>query len=138
MNLADGLLNGASSSPVLPTQPSSSVLFSLRVLVAAIRQIGPHRTKADPTIVQTLVTDFEEAILPIAQAFVPSVETLEGPRKGQVAAQCLWDLVFLRRFWGDGAKSEWATIEGALLKLVSPHDPYEDSSDLAAPSDRCR
>lgn len=120
MNVADGPSNGSSSPVALPTQPSSPVLLSLRVLVAAIRQIGPHRTKADPTIVKTLVAAFEESILPIAQAFIPLVAAVKGPRQGQVAAQSLWDLVFLKRFMGDAAKSEWATVEGALLKLVSP------------------
>lgn len=117
-----GLTNGSRPVSLLPGQPSTGILASLRHLVDAARQVVPHRTQADPEIIRSLVVEFEARALPVAKAFVGLVEALEEESRRHVATQAAWDVVFLQRFWGE-ERAEWKAVEGEFIKLVSSSPP---------------
>lgn len=125
-----GLTNGSSSSSspqALPTQPSASILSSLRTLVSAILRLSLHRTQADPSIARSLLAEFEASALPLLRAFVDVVRELEeGKRREEVALQAAWDALFLRKVCEvglgeekSGKGVEWDKVVGGLLELVS-------------------
>lgn len=120
-----GLSNGASSTLPLPSQPSPALLSSLRQLNTAIRKVGLHRTQSDRSIVNSLLAAYQSRALEVVKTFVATgLNKLEGGQKREVAVQVVWDLAFLRRFWGEVETAEWEAVTTQLLKSVSGGFPH--------------
>lgn len=114
-----GLTNGNATAAPIPSQPSALVLTSLKSLVIAIRRVSPRQLQSNSSITSSLIAEFQTRCLDLAQELVSLVQTLEGDQKKNVAIQSLWDLSFLRRFWGQEKKEHWEEITQTLSSVSS-------------------
>ncbi|KAL8293241.1 hypothetical protein RQP46_000935 [Phenoliferia psychrophenolica] len=113
---AQGGYSASTTSPV-PTQPSPGVLSAVRTLVLAARKVGPHRTHADPSIVRSLLAQFELECLPLSRELVRTAKELPKDERARVAMQAAWDTAFLHRLW-TRAVDPWEDVQDDLWQLV--------------------
>lgn len=116
------LTNRSTSTLATPSQPSAGVLAALRVLVSAMRKVGPHRTHADPTIAKTLLAELEVQALPLRRSIIDIANELASEERRNVALQAAWDMAFLDRIIGP-ASAAWRQVQQELWNLVRPPPP---------------